>query len=86
MGLGLLSDELGLSEIGADLGTVDLCSSTWTTPPKNEKVPEKSSVLDKYLLFTLSCPNVANFVPKDHNLYNSGYSDPQIFIQQRGRD
>ena len=81
-GLGFLSDELGLSEIGADLGTVDLCSSTWTTPPKNEKVPEKSSVLDKYLLFTLSCPNVANFVPKDHNLYNSGYSDPQIFIQQ----
>ena len=76
-GLGWLEDQIGI-----DTGKVDLCSSTWTTQPKNMKSPIKSSVLDKYFLFTLQCPNVANFVPKDHNLYSDVYSDPQIFIQQ----
>ncbi len=68
--------ELGGS-VGLDLGSVDLCSSTWTDVP-NIVGPTKSKIVqDKYLRFELICPSVANFVPRDHKLYVP-WNDPKI--------
>ena len=79
VGEGLVNYGLGAASgsVGLDLGSVDLCSSTWTDIP-NIIGPSKSKfVQDKYLRFALSCPSVANFVPRDHELYVP-WEDPKI--------
>ena len=79
VGQGILNWGLGMvgSEVGIDLGSVDLCSSTYTVVSDDLKNGENVKTEDKYLRFWLECPRVANFVPRDHYLYKD-YGDPTI--------
>ena len=83
VGQGILNWGLGQvgAEVGIDLGSVDLCSSTNTVVSDNLKDGEKVETHDKYLKFWLECPRVANFVPRDHYLYKD-YGDPTIAMWQ----